>query len=140
MWFPQLRDDIAKAFASEWQTVDMYELKTKCQIATAIAGKPRIDFGCGSSQKMSALIDLRNTLIHHKPITVEQGKPVSESDDWIEKRLHKHFEASRLCFDYAFRWNKCLGSGCARWAYETALDFQRHFFVLLETDYPRLAP
>jgi hypothetical protein len=137
-WFPGLRDDIGLALASAWGKVERYDVITKCHIAAAIAGKPRLNFGAGAAQQLDALIDLRNALVHHKPISVEHGRPAHESADAIERKLHGKFELSRLCDrSYTFRWVRCLCSGCALWAHATAANFQKDFFDLLETDYPR---
>jgi hypothetical protein len=137
-WFPGLRDDIGLALASTWRGVERYEVITKCQIAAAIAGKPRLDFGAGSAQQLVALIELRNALIHHKPISIEHDREALDSTDPIQRKLHGMFELSRLCDrSYTFRWVRCLCSGCASWAYDTAANFQKDFFSLLRTDYPR---
>jgi hypothetical protein len=135
-WFKGVPDDVGRAFADAWKNgVERYELVTKCQIATAIAGKKRLDFGAGSAQEMELLIGLRNALVHHKPISLEHGKKPHESDDSLERRLNGHFELSRICPTHTFRWFRCLGAGCARWAYATATAFQRDFFAHLGTNY-----
>jgi hypothetical protein len=137
-WFPGLRDDVGLGLASAWRGVERYDLITKCQIAAAIAGKPRVNFGAGSPQQLDALIELRNALVHHKPISVEHGRAAHESSDPIERRLNGKFELSRLCDrSYTFRWVRCLCFGCASWACEMASNFQADFFGLLGTDYPR---
>jgi hypothetical protein len=83
--------------------VDHDEIITKCDIATTIAGKPRIDFGRGSAQQLTNLIKLLNTLVHHKPawITTEEG--AAESGDQIEKRISNCFPISKLGSQYDFR-------------------------------------
>lgn len=136
-WFKGLPDDVARAFADAWRNgVKRNDIVTKCQIATAIAGKKRIDFGGGAAQQMQLLIDHRNALVHHKPVTVGHVTDPSESADAIERKLHRQFELSRICdASYTFRWHRCLGAGCARWAHETAEAFQRDFFARLGTDY-----
>jgi len=135
-WFKGLPDDVGKAFADAWENgVERYEVVTKCQIAAAIAGKKRIDFGAGAPQRMTLLINLRNALVHHKPISLEGGKEPHESDDAIERKLNGQFVLSRICPTHTFRWRGCLGAGCANWAYETATAFQRDFFAHLGTDY-----
>jgi hypothetical protein len=135
-WFKGLSDDVGKAFADAWKNgVERYELVTKCQIATAIAGKERLDFGAGSAQRLQRLIDLRNALIHHKPVALEHGKRPHESDDALERKLNGQFELSRICPTHTFRWYGCLGAGCAKWAYETATAFERDFFAHLGATY-----
>jgi hypothetical protein len=135
-WFKGLPNDVGKALVDAWENgVERYEVMKKCQVAAELAGKNRIDLGAGSAQKMGLLIDLRNALIHHKPISHEHSKEPHESDDDIERKLNRQFELSCVCGDYLFRWHRCLGAGCANWAYETATVFQRDFFAHLGTDY-----
>jgi hypothetical protein len=56
-----------------------------------------VNFGAGAAQQLAALIELRNTLVHHKPVMVEHGRESHESDDPIERKLNGRFELSRLC-------------------------------------------
>lgn len=127
---------ISRALLDAWNHgVDHYEVITKCHIATAIAGKQRIDFGSGRAQQLTNLIKLRNTLVHHKPIWVTTEESATESDDQIERRISNCFPHSRLGYQYAFRWNKCLGAGCAAWAYNTSTEFIREFFARLDLHY-----
>jgi len=129
-WFKGLSKDVTAAFADSWNGgTEWRNLVTKCHIAADIAGKPRMNFGSGYAQRMTLLIDLRNTLIHHKPISVEHGLEPLKSNDALERSLHQQFERSRICDNsYTFRWYGCLGAGCARWAHETTAGFIREFF------------
>jgi hypothetical protein len=135
-WFKGLPDDVGKAFADAWKNgVERHSVVIKCQIAAAIAGKKRIDFGAGAAQRMKLLIDLRDALIHHKPISLEGGKDPHDSDDAIQRKLNRQFELSRISSTHLFRWRGCLGAGCANWAYETSTTFHRDFFAHLGTDH-----
>jgi hypothetical protein len=127
---------ISRALLDAWNHgVDHYEVITKCHIATAIAGKPRINFGSGRAQQLTNLIKLRNTLVHHKPTWVTTEEGATESDDQIERRISNCFPHSKLGSQYDFRWNKCLGAGCAKWAYNTSTEFIREFFFRLDLQY-----
>jgi hypothetical protein len=117
----------------EWESV-----LAKCQVAAAVLGRPPLPTGGGATQQLVALIELRNALVHHKPVSVEHGKSSAQSDDKIERRISPFFAPSNLAdATHPFRWNRCLGAGCARWAYNTAVSFQKEFFAHLGVDYPR---
>jgi hypothetical protein len=141
-WFKGIPEDVSRALFDEWkQGADRDDVVTKCQLAAKLAGKPPLNFGGGSFQQLTHLIALRNVLVHHKPAVVEHGKPSAESDDDIEKRICRSFPRSQLCDEsYPFRWNRCMGAGCARWAYETAVAFERDFFAHLGIGYPAHIP
>lgn len=137
-WFKGIPEDVSRSLFDAWEHgAERYEVVTKCQLATALVGKARLNFGGGSYQQLTQLIALRNALVHHKPAVVEHGKPSAESDDDIEKRIFRSFPRSRFCDEsHPFRWNRCMGAGCARWAYETAVTFERDFFGHLGIGYP----
>jgi hypothetical protein len=138
VWFSGFSKDIGRALRDAWKGAERYDLVTKCHIASAIFGKARLDFGGGSAQHMALLVYLRNELIHHKPIMVEHGRRAHESDDTMERKLHDRFAHSRIApAAVSFRWNGCLGAGCARWAVATAESFQDDFFRSLGVDFNR---
>ena len=137
-WFKGIPGDVSRSLFDAWEHgAERYEVVTKCQLATALAGKRRLNFGGSSFQQLTHLIALRNALVHHKRAVVEHGKPSAESDDDIERRICTSFPRSRLCDEsYPFRWNGCMGAGCAQWAYKTAVAFERDFFGHLGIGYP----
>jgi hypothetical protein len=137
-WFKGVREDVSRGLFDEWQQGAARDnVVTKCQLAARLAGKSPLNFGGGSLQQLTHLIELRDALVHHKPTVVEHGRPSAESDDDIEKRIFRSFPRSRLCDEsHPFRWNGCMGEGCARWAYETAVNFERDFFRHLGIGYP----
>ena len=130
IWFKGIPDDVAKALSGAFDTeVDTYPTMVKCQIALAIAGKSRLDFGRGAAQEMRLLIELRNALVHHRPVTVAHGNPPHESKDLVERQLAKRFSLAKIFGNTApFRWRGCLGAGCAEWATKTSKGFQKEFF------------
>ena len=137
--FKGLTQDIRQALFDSWRHgAEWQSVVTKCQIAAAICGKPRIEFGRGIGQQMDKLIKLRNSLVHHKPVPIEGRGPRHESDDDIERLLNHSFERARIWDGRGvqFRWNGCLGGPCARWALEVSTGFMREFFGQLGTTYP----
>lgn len=125
-----LPDDVSKAFSAAFTAeIEWSPPLVKCQIALAIAGKRRMDFGQGVGQEMNLLIKLRNALVHHRPVTVVHGNPASESADIIERQLANRFPRAKIFGNTApFRWSGCLGAGCAEWATKTSKGFQEEFF------------
>ena len=140
-WFRGLSADHGRALSESWQdgTSD-YSVVTKCHVAAAIMGKARFNFGVGSGQNLGHLIDLRNQLVHHKPMWIEFGKQPHESDDSLERRLNHCFPWAVIWENrgMAFRWNGCLGGGCAKWGFQTCESFKHDFFAHLNIGYPGL--
>ncbi len=97
----------------------------KADMALVVAGAAPLAWGQGAAQRFALLHDLRNDLVHHKPRWTEHGKPPTESDDKLERRLHQQFENAVIWKGRgaAFRWHGCLGAGCGNWAWKTAAGF-----------------
>ena len=139
-WFPGIHPALAQLLVAAWaQGADELNPIDKFKRALSLAGRPQgIDWGRGHAQSLRFLHDLRNTLIHHQPITVEHGISPSRSDDELERSLHTRFKPAHIWEGrgVAFRWNGCLGGPCARWAYDTAAGFAADVFNALGTTYP----
>jgi len=117
----------------EWSaTID------KARVALSIAGVQQFGWGSGAAQSLGLLNDLRNTLAHHKPFTIEYGPTAGRSEDPLETVLSTQSERALIWSgrNVGFRWADCLGGGCARWAANTALNLQRDFFGALGCGYP----
>jgi hypothetical protein len=137
--FKGIRPAVAKALRDSWNSgADRWPIVTKCHVATATFSVAPLDFGSGAPQQFLRLSRLRHALVHHKPVTVEHGRPVSDSDDKLERDLHKAFDLAEIWIGrgVSFRWAGCLGGGCARWAHETSTAFQAEFFNRLGVAYP----
>ncbi len=131
---------IAKALLDSWNSgADRWPIVTKCHVAAATFGVAPLDFGNGIAQQFLHVLRLRHALVHHKPVSVEHGKPVATSDDKLERDLHKVFDHAEIWKGrgVSFRWAGCMGAGCARWAHETSTAFQAEFFSRLGVAYPR---
>lgn len=138
--FKGLDPKIAQAFTDAWDegAWKLNALK-KANRAAEIAGAGRIDFGKGWAQKAVWLDHLRDELVHHKPLIVEHGKPVSESDDTLERTLGREFARATLWTPpetAPFRWAGCLGAGCAIWACAVADGFIRQVYGFVGVEFP----
>ena len=116
------------ALAAKWPDVERRNTIEKAKAALGIA-KASIDWGSGVAQDDLPLLDaLRDALVHHKPHSMTTG----DVDD-LERKLRGRFKQAQIWegTGVSFRWAGCLGGGCARWAADTAVNFQRDFFGAL---------
>lgn len=96
----------------------------------------RVAFGESRTQGPSRfadvdlLFELRNHLTHFTPANRTNG-----SLDDLERQLRARFDPSPLmaASENRFFPDKCLGSGCAGWATESAKAFVDDFFAQLES-------
>lgn len=98
----------------------------KYDIALDLLAKPPFDRGQEPFQGASALIALRNALIHFEPefypVPNLRGDPIPQDvlPD-LEKKLHGRFALNPLAYDqFGFFPDKCLSAGGARWAVESS--------------------
>ena len=96
-------------------TLDPLEKTNK---ALELAGVERLPLGQGSAQEFRLLLDVRNTLVHMKPVFRRHGNSVPQKDrDQLESRLRSRFSPSKIAHVHEpYLWKQCLGAGCARWA------------------------
>lgn len=101
--------------ASEASTLAKYSA-----IKEFVTGSP-LDFGREPTQSMSALIKLRNHLVHYKPADVSEAYDPPK----LVQLLKDRFPDNALMAQSGNPWfpDKALGAGCARWAAATARDF-----------------
>jgi hypothetical protein len=90
----------------------------KFQMALLFADKPRFDPGASPFQDVKLLIVIRNKLIHFRPAWQAQGDVAKE-----EQMLTGKFAENSLMAGMSSAWfpNKCLGAGCAEWAWRVSL-------------------
>ncbi len=110
----------------------------KSDLVAVMAGTGKMDLGNGPAQKVAALHDLRNELVHHKPKIVEHGRPPHESGDKLERQLSSQFARVTLWTppeSVPFRWSGCLGAGCATWACAVADGFIRQVYASVGVEF-----
>jgi len=121
----------------------------KCQTALRIAKQVEFNKGTNPYQEVKLVIDLRNLLVHFKPeqreIAVGAGNRLPS--DAFESKYRGKFAENPLAAkysifgkpdepleaDYPFFPEKCLGSGCAYWAFRSILAFTNEMFRRLGT-------
>lgn len=119
----QIERDFASRLDMAWRSgADRFSIRGKIDLALALKGVEPIDWDRGVSQDLLLLGKLRNELVHHKARWIDDSLEGSESIDSIERQLHGRFELAKWSNEGAvpFRWMKCLGAGCAKWAWNTS--------------------
>lgn len=111
-----------------WQEIEGEPTLRKYQIALALAEEQRFDRGAAPYQDVSALIQLRNALVHYKPEwDTDQNK-----HEKIESKLRSRFAPNPFAGPSdAFFPKKCLGHGCAEWAVRSSVTFIESSFSRL---------
>lgn len=116
-----------------------YPILKKYQIALIQLGIETFAEGEKPYQDASLVIDLRNALVHYEttpePIEVESEQSQFKAHKFKNKLIGK-FPQNPLCADWAPFWPiKCLGSGCAFWAAQSAFNFVDAFFERTSEDH-----
>jgi hypothetical protein len=103
----------------------------KADLISIVAGNGPFDRGKGPGQPIRLLHLLRNALVHHKPEWIERSGAGVESGDTLEKSLCTLFPTASIWKSrkVPFRWNGCMGAGCAEWATSTASNFNRMVYA-----------
>lgn len=149
---PSLDETTRKSFDALW-SVDGFRRSArvleKFEVALQLAGSVPLAKGSKPYQDARLLVDLRNALVHYVPSTfvIEAGASQDESLDEFGKKFRGKFEenpwrAKYLVIssgsepnpaeaEYPFFPERCLGSGCAIWASQSALEFADEFFQRL---------
>jgi len=75
-------------------------------------------------RNINLVIDLRNNITHYVPNI--NNKKIQKME---EKLKNARFQVNPLVSDSSiFFPHKCLGSGCAEWAYQSCIDFVNDFY------------
>jgi hypothetical protein len=129
---PSFGKELSHEAISKWADLWEEELNRKSTLnplektnrALELAGVERLPLGQGSAQDFELLLDLRNTLVHMKPVFRRHGTAVPQKDrDQLESRLRSRFSPSKIApVHEPYLWKQCLGAGCARWAVLTVDD------------------
>jgi hypothetical protein len=125
---------VRELFAEYWPIVERNETLSKYQTALILARRMKFDRGIPPYQPTDHLIKLRNALVHYKPewdtALVEHKK--------LEDRLHTCFPHNPFAdANDAFFPKRCLGSGCAKWAVRTSIEFVGEFYSRMGIPHPQ---
>lgn len=113
-----------------WNYIEKENPLDKYQIALEAAGKEKLDKGSEPYQSVDLLIKLRNELVHYKTKTVSSSSFEPTEKSKIEKRLSGKF-IENLFYKFTgnpYFPNKCLGYGCAKWAFNSVVSFTDTFY------------
>lgn len=112
----------------------------KADLIGIIAGNGPFDRGKGPGQPIRLLHSLRNALVHHKPEWIERSGAGTQSGDALEKSLCTLFPTAAIwkSRNVPFRWNGCMGAGCADWAFSTAKHFNRMVYTSAGAPIPQI--
>ena len=100
----------------------------KYQLTLAITRRPNLDPGALPYADAAALIGLRNELIHYVPEWFEPDVKPQKIVARLAGKFRLNPLESELAGDHFLRY---LSYGCARWAFESSLDFADEFFARL---------
>jgi hypothetical protein len=97
----------------------------KYQMALTFCGCHQLATGAQPYQDAELVIRLRNELMHYKPETLGGG-----AQHKLVRRLPNKFPDNPLMLGSANPYfpDKCLGSGCAKWAVQSTKGFADEFF------------
>jgi hypothetical protein len=111
-----------------------YSILDKYQVALSLLGKSKLDKSKGPSQDVKEIVNLRNALVHYEP-EWRDWVDSKNSQDNFHKRLRGKFETNKLFSSKEpFFPNLCLGSGCANWAVQKAVQFTDEFYAQIDQD------
>jgi hypothetical protein len=124
--FQGLQKAHAEKLGRAWNAgAERLSIKEKVDLALTLTDAKPLNWGTAIPQRVTLLLRLRNELVHHKARWIDQSRTNAASEDSLERQLHNQFEPAQVPAygNPPFRWSRCLGSGCATWAWTTARTF-----------------
>lgn len=106
-----------------WKSIEKKPTLEKYQMAFVLKTGERIPKGEKAFQDVDSLIKLRNALVHFNPEWPDE----QDIHRKIEQRLCRKFDLSPFMISAPFFPDKCMSSGCAKWAVTVSLDFMSEF-------------
>lgn len=113
---------------------DRLAILDRYQLVLHLLHRTPYDQGAAPFQDTTTLIKLRNELVHPKPQWRDAGEDPRPADQGAlaQQLAAKHFPHNPFTGgSNPFFPDKCLGHGCARWGWQTALTFADDFFTRL---------
>jgi hypothetical protein len=106
-------------------TLERVPTLRKYQRALECAGLTAFDEGKQPYEDAALLVQLRNTLVHARPVTRETGYMSA-----LDNKLRDRFPANRPMAKMGNPYfpDQCLGAGCAFWSVTAATNLADEFF------------
>lgn len=117
-----------------WEEAEKFSILKKYQVALSACGKPPIDAGKEPYQSASALITLRNALVHYKPEWDDKLKKHQQIENRLSGRFNNNQLSERAKGIMSWFPGKCLGAGAARWGCDIAVEFSNQFCQVLKIE------
>jgi hypothetical protein len=108
---------------ANWPAIEKTEALEKFRTAMEMAGADKMKKGTRVYQNVSALIAMRNALVHFKPEWNDENKGHRK----IAKQIYNKFPLSPFWQGDKTFPEKCMSYGCAKWCVESALKFVELF-------------
>lgn len=123
----RIGDNKSRILATLWDEVDNYSILKKYEVALTVCEAASYDKGQDLYQSASALVEMRNALVHFKP----EWDHSLDRHAKLKQRVAGRFEDCKLSAMARGKmiWfpHACLGAGCAAWATVTVRSFLTDF-------------
>ena len=128
-----LADEQMSLLAELWREVERkFGILEKYQVALTACGKPPMEIGAEPFQSASALIALRNALVHFKPEWDDDLDQHKKLENLLQGKFQPNALAEKASGEMLWFPNRCLGASCAHWACEATRKFSGGFCDRLE--------
>lgn len=132
---------LARSWKSNIPVSAKYPILEKYQIVLMLAYKEIFDPGHSELyKKVKLLIELRNHLIHAEPEWIVTASPNAKDmkEHKFESKL-KHLFPDNPTFSREREYfpDRCLGSGCAKWAVTSSTEFVDEFLTRIGSTEPK---
>ncbi|MEX2603606.1 MAG: hypothetical protein WD361_05360 [Gracilimonas sp.] len=129
--FQGLSDNKIELIAKMWNhgipRTASYSILKKYEIALDILNAKSFNRGSSPYQDVSAMIMLRNALVHYEPESIA-ADPEEDEIHKFKKVLKGKFKLNPLTAEgNPFYPDKCLSYGCADWCLNSSLKFTKSF-------------
>lgn len=115
-----------------WDEVEKFSILKKYQVTLTACGNAPLEADKDPYQSVSALIALRNTLVHFKPEWDDDLKEHQRIEDRLRGRFNNNQLSEQSKGSMSWFPDKCLGAGAARWGCNVAVAFSNKFCQLLK--------
>ena len=119
--FPELSEETRSV---AFELIEKKSILEKYQYALTFKNREKISTSDQPFQNVSALIKLRNALVHFKPEWHDEQKEHKKLEQQLQGKfsINPAIEESGVFFP-----QQCISYGCTQWAVHTSLNFMKEF-------------